>query len=48
MNENKLCPNCLGNLDYEKDESLKEEYTYVCNSCDENFYSFEAINPKDN
>lgn len=39
----KLCPSCGSLLRFEKDRALKREYTYVCNSCEQNFYKFEAV-----
>ena len=38
-----LCPKCGEVLSVETNEELKKEYPYVCLSCDENFYSVEAV-----
>jgi uncharacterized protein YbaR (Trm112 family) len=38
-----ICPKCKEPLDIETDETLKEEYKFICHNCEENFYQFEAI-----
>ncbi|MCM1577082.1 MAG: hypothetical protein NC035_08925 [Bacteroides sp.] len=38
-----LCPHCGGIVYRETDPELKDEYTGVCNDCDENFYEFEIL-----
>lgn len=39
----KKCFRCGTQLKLEKDKALKKEYPYYCPECDENMYSFEAV-----
>ena len=39
----KRCFRCNSPLKPEKDRELKKEYPYYCPVCDENMYSFEAV-----
>lgn len=41
--ETKFCPKCNNALIEETDESLRNEYKYFCETCDENFYEIEAL-----
>lgn len=37
------CRYCMRPLTREMNKDLRESYPLVCKSCDENFYSFEAV-----
>lgn len=39
----KKCFRCGTRLKMERDKDLKKEYPYYCSACDENMYSFEAV-----
>lgn len=45
--ETKFCPKCNNILAEEVDESLRNEYKYFCETCDENFYEIEALDKID-